>query len=68
MVSAWAVCNIPIYYLPGQQENFSLTLYVFLGLIAQLCPTLCDPMGYSPPNSYVHDDSPSTGVGCHALL
>ena len=21
---------------------------------AQLCPTLCDPMGYSPPGSFVH--------------
>ena len=23
-------------------------------LIAQSCPTLCDPMGYSPPGSSVH--------------
>ena len=36
----------------------------------QLCPTLCDPMGCSPPGSPVHGDSPGkiTGVGCHALL
>ena len=35
-----------------------------------LCPTLCNPMGCSPPDSSVHGDSPgkSTGVGCHALL
>ena len=34
------------------------------------CPTLCDPMGCSPPGSSVHGDSPgkSTGVGCRALL
>ena len=23
-------------------------------LVAQSCPTLCDPMGYSPPGSSVH--------------
>ena len=34
------------------------------------CPTLCDPMDYSPPGSSVHGDSPgkNTEVGCHALL
>ena len=34
-------------------------------LVAQLCPTLCDPMDCSPPG-----DSPgkNTGVGCHDLL
>ena len=36
----------------------------------QLCPTLCNPMDYSPPGSSVHGDSPgkNTGVGCPALL
>ena len=39
-------------------------------LVAQSCPTLCDPMDCSPPGSSVHEDSPgrNTGVGCHALL
>jgi len=39
-------------------------------LVAQSCPTLCDPMDCSPPGSSVHGDSPdkNTGVGCHALL
>ena len=39
-------------------------------LVVQSCPTLCEPMGYSPPGSSVHGDSPgkNTGVGCHALL
>ena len=38
--------------------------------VAQLCPTLCDPMDCSPPGSSVHWDSPgmNTAVGCHALL
>ena len=36
----------------------------------QLCPTLCDHMGCSPPGSSVHGDSPgkNTGVGCHDFL
>ena len=39
-------------------------------LVAQSCPTLCDPMDCSLPDSSVHGDSPgkNTGVGCHALL
>ena len=43
---------------------------VVLCLVVQSCPTLGDPMVYSPPGSSVHGDSPgkSPGVGCHALL
>ena len=39
-------------------------------LVAQLCPTLGDSSGSSPPGSSVHGDSPgkNTGVGRHALL
>ena len=39
-------------------------------LVAQLFPTLCDPMDCSPPGSSVHGNSPArnTGVGGHALL
>ena len=41
-----------------------------LCLVAQLCPTLCNPTDCSLPGSSVHGDSPAknTGVGCHALL
>ena len=40
------------------------------GLVPQSCPTLCGPMGCSPPGSSVLEDSPgkNTGVSCHALL
>ena len=36
----------------------------------QLCPTLCNPMDYSPPGSICPWDSPgkNTAVGCHVLL
>ena len=39
-------------------------------VVAQSCPTLCDPMNCSPLGSSVHGDSPGkkTGVSCHALL
>ena len=37
--------------------------------VAQLCPTLCDPMDCSLPGSSVHDfPGNSTGVDCHFLL
>ena len=41
-----------------------------LCLVAQSCPTLCNPMACSPPGSSVHGNSLSknTEVGCHALL
>ena len=37
---------------------------------SQSCPTLCDPLDCSPPDSSAHGDSPGkdTGVGCHALI
>ena len=39
-------------------------------LVAQSCPTLCDPMDYNLPGSSSHGNSPgeNTGVGCHAFL
>ena len=41
-----------------------------LCLVAQWCPTLCDPMDCSLLGFSVHRDSPgkNTGVGCHAFL
>ena len=44
--------------------------FVCVCLVAQSCPTLCDPMDCSPPGSSAQADSSgkNTGVGCHALL
>ena len=41
-----------------------------LCLVAQSCPTLCDPMDCGPSGSSIPRDSPgkNTGVGCRALL
>ena len=46
------------------------SMYALLCLVAQSCPTLCNPMDCSPLGFSVHGDSPgkNTGVGCHALL
>ena len=41
-------------------------------LVAQLCPSLCEPMDCSPPppRFFYPWDSPgkNTGMGCHSLL
>ena len=39
-------------------------------LVAQSCPTLCNPIDCSPPGSSVHGNSPrkNIGEGFHALL
>ena len=34
-----------------------------LCLVAQLCPTLCDPVDRSPPGSSVRGDSPGKNTG-----
>ena len=41
-----------------------------LCLVAQSCPTLCDPMDCSPSGTSIHGDSSgkNTGVGCRGLL
>ena len=41
-----------------------------LCLVAQLCPTLCNPIDNSLPGSSVHKNYPgkNTGVDCHPLL
>ena len=43
---------------------------LILCLCAQSCPTLCDPMGCSPPDSSVHGISPRQEywIGCHFFL
>ena len=38
-----------------------------LWLVAQLCPTLCDPMDCSPPGSSVDGDSPGKNTGVDSL-
>ena len=42
-------------------ENYSKQC-AMLRLLAQLCPTLCDPLGCSPPGSSVHGDSPGKNM------
>ena len=48
----------------------SINNHAVLCLVAQSCPTLCDPMDSSPPGSSVRGDSPgkNTEVGSLSLL
>ena len=73
-------------YLPGNSKGYRssvsgarvkdqiaqnmLLVLLHVCLVAQSCPTLCNPMDCSPPGSSIHQDSPgkNTGVGYHALL
>jgi len=45
-------------------------LYYYIRVYAQLWPTLCGPMEYSPPGSSIREFIPgkNTGEGCHFLL
>ena len=56
---------------PSAKVPITLILSVILlCLVAQSCPTLCNPMDCSPPGSSAHGGSPgkNTGVGCHFLF
>ena len=45
-------------------------MYCSVALVVQLCPTLWDPMDWSPPGFYVHGilQATITGVSYHSLL
>ena len=60
---------VPIYIPTNSVGGFSFST-PSLCLVTQSCPTLCNPMGCSPPGSSVHEDSAgkNIGVSCHALL
>ena len=57
-----------VIFLP--EDSARIIRCAVLCLVAQLCPTLFDPMDWDLPGSSVHEDSPgkNTGVVCQALL
>ena len=59
-----------LIFPPGLMGRISSVDTHVLCLVTQSCPTLYNPMDYSPPGFSVHGDSPgkNTGVGCHACL
>ena len=66
----WQVDSLPLCHLGSPillSIQFSSVQFIS---VAQLCPTLCYPIGCSPPGLLCPWDSPdkNTGVGCHALL
>ena len=70
---AIVILNIQsMYFFPTKTKNIHQNLTKFLCcdvlcLVAQSCPTLCDPMDCSPADSSVREDSlgKSTRVTCH---
>ena len=54
----------------GVKMPLCIDHFTCVSLVTQSCPTLCDPMDCSPPDSSVHGDSPgnNTRVSCHAHL
>ena len=52
------------------RRNINNLRYADVCLVAQLCPTFCDPMDCSPPSSSDHAGFPgkNAGVGCHVLF
>ena len=58
------------YFLSWQSFIRKTSLEVSESEVAQLCPTLCDPMDCSPRGSSICGIFPgkNTEVGCHALL
>ena len=55
---------------PNSSRLMSDLCCAVMCLVTRWCPTLCDPLDCSPPDSSVHGDSPgkNTGVDCHVLL
>ena len=56
--------------LPMEPPGSDIYIYMHRVFVAQLCPTLCDPMECILTGSSVHGDSlgKKIGVGCHFLL
>ena len=69
--SVWSVVEPNVFVCVQHTVPLTqLSMWGLVVLVAQSCPTLCNPMNCSPPGSSVHGDSPgkNAGVGCQALL
>ena len=64
---AWQVTGF--FQTLSLQENPNMSWRKESAMCVQPCPTLCDPVDWSPPGSSVHGDSPgkNTGVGWYVL-
>ena len=66
------ICMAESLCCPPEAITTSLVGYTpyNMCLVAQLCPTLCNPVDCSPPGSSIHEDSPgqNTEVGSLSLL
>ena len=65
-----------IHWITEKAKEFQKNIYFcfidyeWVGEVAQLCPTLCNPVDCSPPRLLLPWGSPgkNTGVGCHLSL
>ena len=59
-----------VHRIANSQKGLSEWARIIALLVAQLCPTLCDPMDCSPSRLFCSWNSPgkNIGLGCHALL
>ena len=63
VIVQWLIRNL-VYTKHGSQYVIFLNSKVIIIVLScQLCPTLCDPMDCSPPDSSVHGDSPGQNTG-----
>ena len=62
---AWQADSLPLSHWRNPRSTLC-----YYSLVAQLCLTLCNLMGCSPPGSSVHGIFPgrNTRTGCHFLL
>ena len=49
------------------EKKYHMTYVIDMGLVAESCQTLCNPMDGSPPGSSVHGDSPARILGRVAM-
>ena len=61
---------VEILFCTAQEPRPGHWPLVCMSLATQSCPTLCDPIDYSPPGFSLCGDFPgkNTGVGCQVLL
>ena len=56
--------------IPPLRFYLRIFIILYIWLVIQSCPTLCDPMDYRLPGSLVHGDSPGKNieVSCHIFF
>ena len=61
---------IKAVYCHPAYVTYKQSVCMLVCIVTQSCPTLCNPIDCSLPDSSVHENSPgkNIGLGCHVLL